>query len=88
MQYKTKFNLNKYKNDKKSNWVFHGLKKNVWERHLERLLENDDNYTECKSTYFKAAMKEVAKGMENVIDNLDEIFKTSINSKNSKNEKQ
>ena len=81
------YSLNFRREDEKSDWKFDAISIGVYESDLENFLSKDKGYREIPFEQFKFGMRLVAQGMEGVVDNLDKIFKKSINNKNSKNGK-
>ena len=60
--------------DKKEDWEFFSLRKGfIFEDKIQKLINGE--YKAQKLNYFKLAMKEVAKGMENIAEDLTQILK-------------
>ena len=66
--------VNFFREEKKSNWYFTGIRKGViFDSEVKQFLNGD--FTAQKTNYFTLTMKEVAKGMENIADELKTILK-------------
>ena len=66
--------VNFFKEEKKSNWYFSGIRKGlIFDSEVKQFINGD--FTEQNTNYFRLTMKEVAKGMEGIADELKTILK-------------
>jgi len=69
-------NVNFFREEKKSNWYFTGIRKGmIFEDEVKKFINGQEGFVEQNTNYFRLTMKEVAKGMEGIADELKTILK-------------
>jgi hypothetical protein len=69
-------NVNFFREEKKSNWYFTGIRKGmIFEDEVKKFINGQEGFAEQNTNYFRLTMKEVAKGMEGIADELKTILK-------------